>query len=90
MNQREKITIPSTIFAQVVDDEMILFDTQSENYFGLDVMGRVMWQELSRHHSLVALQRYMLKHYEVSEDVLKKDIDAFVHHLLKHKLIQIG
>ena len=90
MNTIEHISIPSTIFAQIVDDEMVLFDTQSENYFGLDVMGSVMWQELSKHHSVSALQTYMVTHYEVSEDVIQKDIETFVCHLVENKLIQLG
>jgi len=90
MNSVENITIPSTVFAQVVDDEMVLLDTQSENYFGLDAIGTVMWQELSQHQSVPALQSYMLEHYDVSEDVIEKDIEAFINHLVDNKLIILG
>jgi len=90
MNLTEKITIPSTVFVQKVDDEMVLLDMNSENYFGLDTIGTVMWHYLSETHSLAKMLSSMLEEYDVEEDVLRKDITTFVQDLEKNALIQIG
>jgi ornithine carbamoyltransferase len=90
MKNIENVSIPSTVFAQVVDDEMVLLDTQSENYFGLDAIGTEMWQVLNRHQNTNALKVYMLEHYEVSEDMIEKDIQTFINNLVENKLITVG
>jgi len=90
MNFTEKITIPSTVFAQVVDDEMVIMDTQSENYFGLDAIGTQMWQILVENSALENLKIKILEMYDVEESVLKCDIEIFISELLKNKLITIG
>ena len=90
MNFTEKITIPSTVFVQTVDDEMVILDMQSENYFGLDAMGTEMWQTLVENNTLENLKNVMLKTYDVEENILKHDIEVFIAELLKNKLISIG
>jgi len=90
MNFRQKVHIPSHIYIQAIDDEMVLLDTQSENYFGLDGMGTVMWEQLSVSPSLEDLAEYMLKTYDVEEDVLHADITTFIDKLVKNKLITLG
>jgi len=90
MNFTEKMTIPSTVFAQEVDDEMVIMDTQSENYFGLDAMGTQMWQILIENGSLENLKIKILEMYDVEENVLRQDIEVFISELLKNKLINIG
>jgi len=90
MNFTEKMTIPSTVFAQEVDDEMVIMDTESENYFGLDAMGTQMWQILIENGSLENLKIKILEMYDVEENVLRQDIEVFISELLKNKLINIG
>ena len=90
MNFTEKITIPNTVFAQEVDDEMVIMDTQSENYFGLDAIGTQIWHILVEDSSLTNLKMKILEIYDVEENVLKHDIEVLLFELLKNKLITIG
>jgi ornithine carbamoyltransferase len=90
MNFTKNITIPNTVFAQEVDDEMVIMDTQSENYFGLDVMGTQMWHILVENSSLENLKIKILEMYDVEENVLEHDIEVFISELLKNKLITVG
>jgi len=90
MNFKEKMTISNTVFVQEIDDEMIIMDTQSENYFGLDTMGTQMWHILVENSSLDNLKMKILEMYDVEESVLEHDIEVFISELLKNKLITIG
>jgi len=90
MNFTKKVRITDSVFTQVIDDEMVILDTESENYFGLDSIGTVMWEQLRVNNSLEELAQYMLEHYDVQEGVLKEDIKTFVTNLVKNKLISIG
>jgi hypothetical protein len=87
MNFNAKIMPLSTAFTQIVDDEMIILDTQSQNYFALDAIGLLMWEKLSEVQTAQRLYLYMLEHYEVEASVLKKDIEVFIQTLLEHKLL---
>ena len=46
MNFTQKVNFFDTVFAQEVDDEMVLLDMNSENYFGLDTVDSDIWQLL--------------------------------------------
>lgn len=87
MNLKDKVKPLETAFTQMIDDEMIILDTQSENYFALDTIGAVMWEQLSIHHSPQIIYEYMLENYEVESTILIEDIKIFIQTLLDHKLI---
>ena len=84
-----KVIIPETIFAQEIDDEMVLLDMNSEHYFGLDAVGRTIWQAMQRCSTLQEVLEQLLDRYEVEESVLKKDLTLFVDKLVENGLIEV-
>jgi len=90
MNSTDKIHIPLSLFTQIIDDEILLFDTQSENYFALEGMGRIMWEYISEHHSCEGLAQHILEMVEVDVLRLEEDIYVFIETLKTNKLITIG
>jgi len=89
MHIHSKIVIPTTSFAQIVDDEMVILDTRSENYFGLDEVGTSIWQAMQEKETLQDVLKVLLEEYEVEEDVLKKDLFEFIEKLLKSGLVKV-
>ncbi len=89
MDLNKKITFADTIFAQEVDDEMVLLDMNSENYFGLDEVGTAIWQAMEKDKSLQEVLDSLLQEYEVESDVLEKDLIRFVNQLLDNQLIEV-
>ena len=79
---------PTVIF-QEMDDEAVLFCTQSEVYFGLNSVGKTIWELLgdgvTRFDKLIALlsQRYP----EVEERVLQEDAAEFLEQLHENGLV---
>ncbi len=88
MNLNKKVTFADTVFAQEVDDEIVILDTISEEYFGLDEMAAVIWQDLSKSGSLQKVHDEMIEVYEVDAVQLEKDICHFVQELVDTELIQ--
>lgn len=84
-----KITIADTVFAQEIDNEMVLLDTESEEYFGLDETAAVIWQHLDENGSLRDTYESMLESYEVEPTQLENDIVAFVQKLVDVGLLQV-
>ena len=88
MNQ--KITLSDTVYAQEVDDEMVLLDMTSENYFGLDAVGSDIWQLLRDGKNLQEAQDALLEMYDVEPEVLVMDFLDFVEKLKKSGLVKFG
>ncbi|OQX59381.1 MAG: coenzyme PQQ biosynthesis protein PqqD [Helicobacteraceae bacterium 4484_230] len=90
MDMNQKIKIADSVFAQEVDNEMVLLDMNSENYFGLDEVGKDIWNAMQQTGTLQEVHDAMLEIYDVEEDVLKRDIEVFVDKLLQSGLIELG
>ncbi len=89
MELSSKVTFSDTVFAQEVDGEMVLLDMNSENYFGLDAVGTDIWQAVQEHEKLEEVLNVLLEQYEVEEEVLKKDLFAFVGKLQESGLVEV-
>ena len=89
MDLNQKVTFADTVFAQEVDGEMVLLDMNSENYFGLDAVGTDIWQAMQEKETLQEVLEVLLEQYEVEEDVLKKDLVAFVEKLQESGLVEV-
>ena len=78
-----------TVFVQMIDDEMIILDSESENYFGLDGVGTVMWQLIQEHRNIEEVYTVLLDMYAVDSDTLEKDLLSFIYKLKDSGLIGI-
>jgi ornithine carbamoyltransferase len=89
MNLHKKITFIETVFSQEVDGEMVLLDMNSENYFGLNAVGTDIWLAMQKKETLAEVFVLLLEQYDVEEEVLKKDLVAYVKKLQENGLIKI-
>jgi len=89
MDLNLKIIFLDTVFAQKIDDEMILLDTNSKNYYALDEMGTKFWQIIREHKKLYDVYEILLQQYEVEPKVLRGDLLDFVKKLHSSGLINI-
>jgi hypothetical protein len=89
MDLNLKVTFLDTIFAQKIDDEMILLDTNSKNYFALDKMGSIIWHTMREHEKLSDVYNILLQQYEVEPEVLRDDLVNFVKNLDSSGLVYI-
>ena len=89
MTIQDTIIIPDTLFAQEVDEEMVILDTVSQEYFGLDETGAVIWQHLSEYGTLQKTYESMQEQYEVDDEQLEADICRFVQELVDAGLVEL-
>lgn len=86
MDYSKRIAVADSVFSQMVDDEIVLLDMASENYFGLDSVATDIWQLLQDGKTLQETVDALRNMYEVDLDVLKKDLETFVETLINKKL----
>jgi len=89
MNLNVKIKIDSRVFAQEVDSEMVLFNSDSENYFGLDEVGTTIWNQINNSNDLQVVFNNMLKKYDVDKSILEKDLMMFIEKLKNSGLVEV-
>mgnify|MGYP005993576223 FL=1 len=89
MNIKSKITLPHSVFVQEIDDETIILDSVTQEYFSLNEIGKVIWDLLSESIKLEDIKTEMLEMYEVEESQLENDILNFIKALEEKGLIKI-
>lgn len=89
MNIKSKVTISKNVFAQEIDDETIILDSTTQEYFSLNEIGKVIWSLLAENKNLEQIKEEMLEMYEVPEEQLEKDVLNFFQALEQKGLISI-
>jgi hypothetical protein len=89
VNIKSEITLPHSVFVQEIDDETIILDSVSQEYFSLNEIGKVIWNLLSQSIKLEDIKIQMLEMYEVEEFQLENDILNFIKALKEKGLIKV-
>lgn len=76
------------VLSQEIDKETVLLDMKSENYFGLNDVGRRVLEILKTGADLDTLVTSLLKEYEVEKVQLENDIRDLLQELLNAGIIQ--
>lgn len=84
-----KIVVPPDTLINVIGEEAVLLNLKNEQYFGLDPMGTQMWNVLTASDSVQTAFDSLLSEYEVTADVLRRDLTDLLEKLLAHGLVEL-
>ena len=87
MTPDTKLSIPPQVMSRLVDDETVLLDLASGMYFGLDGVGKQIWESISDGGSLGETATAIAAEYEVSEAQALADVIKFTSDLLERGLL---
>ena len=90
VNLCDSISIPAEVMARQVGDETVILDLASGTYFGLDCMGSHIWQLIGTGREVAEIRNILLAEYEVSSEVLDRDLLALLRELNSLGLIGKG
>ncbi len=85
-----KVTIPSTVLSTELQDEGVLLNLETGEYFGLDGVGMAMWKALGSGRSLEAIRADLLAEYDVDAATLAKDLEELIAKLVERKLVVVS
>lgn len=71
-----------------MDDQVIVADMRSGHYLGLDGVGARVWDLVCEGATLGAIMERLSAEYEVSADVLDRDIGELMKELVARRLIE--
>ena len=82
-----KLSIPPQVMSRLVGDETVLLDLSSGIYFGLDGVGKRIWESLNEGKSLGDAVAVIVTEYEVDDAQAQSDVVEFVSDLVERGLL---
>jgi hypothetical protein len=86
MDLETKLSIPPQVMSRLVGDETVLLDLASGVYFGLDGVGKRIWESVADGDNLGQVAEVIVAEYEVDEAQAQADVLAFVSDLVERGL----
>lgn len=74
----QRFTRSPEVLSQAVGDEAVLLDLGSEKYFGLNPVGRRIWELLGDHPELVEVHRQLCAEFDAPPEQIECDLLALV------------
>ena len=85
----DRVEFSEDVIAQQVGEEMVLLDLEAGVYYGLDPVGRRIWELLTEHRRLRVVFETMVEEYDVTPEVLQQDLLQLVQELQAKGLTQV-
>lgn len=77
------------LFCSEMDEELVMMNLESNNYFGLNKIGRDIWERLEKPKTIEVLCQELTQKYDVSTKQCQKDVSTFLEKLQETNLIEI-
>jgi hypothetical protein len=87
MNPDIRLSIPPQVMSRQVGDETVLLDLESGTYFGLDSVGKRIWESVGEGLTLAEIASVIVSEFEVDEATAQSDVLDFADDLLQRGLL---
>ena len=82
-----KLSVPPQVMSRLVGDETVLLDLESGMYFGLDGVGKRIWESVAEGNSLGEAVSVIVSEYDVDQTQAEADVLEFVSNLVERGLL---
>ena len=89
MNLESKVVLVESVFVQEVDEETILLDTSTQEYFSLDEVGTIFYHFLEEEQNLKTIVKELAEHFSTKEETVEVDLFVFLKALEEKGLVKI-
>ncbi len=89
INLDSRLGVPPQVMTRIVGDELVLLDIAKGVYFGLDGVGKHIWESLSDGQSLQQAAAAVAAEYEVDDDRAASDVMEFASDLVGRELLYV-
>lgn len=87
MDLDTRLTVPPQVLSRLVGDETVLLDLESGIYFGLDGVGKLIWETISQGQTLSDAVTSIVSEYDVDEEQAADDVIRFAENLVDRGLL---
>jgi hypothetical protein len=82
-----RLTVPPQVMSRLVGDETVLLDLESGMYFGLDGVGKRIWEAIGEGLTLGEIAAIIVSEYEIEVNQAQADVIEFVGDLVERGLL---
>jgi hypothetical protein len=83
-----RVEISEDVIYQPLQDEVVLLNMTSQQYFGLNDVGTDMWKLLIEHHDVETVFERLVDEYSVDKETLRGDLETLVKRLVAAGLLR--
>lgn len=83
-----RIAARQTVFSTSVDDDLILFDPDSGEYYGAGIVGQKIWDLITEECTVETVCGELLEEFDVDRQTCESDVLQFLNELHARGLIQ--
>ncbi|MEM7116769.1 MAG: lasso peptide biosynthesis PqqD family chaperone [Chloroflexota bacterium] len=89
------ITLSSTIgyhpniLASDLEDELVMLNLESSHYYGLEAVGKFIWEQLAQSKTVAQLVDELLAEFKVERETCEQEVLLFLQDLAQEGLIQV-
>jgi hypothetical protein len=84
----ERATAPAHVLVRFLDQESVLLNLETEQYFGLDETGTRMWQLVTVSPSIDTAYQELLAEFDVEPELLRSNLTELLGQLVESGLLQ--
>ena len=85
----DRAAAPTHVLVRFLDQESVLLNLETEQYFGLDETGTRMWQLVTTSANIDTAYQELLSEYDVQPEMLRENLTELLGHLVEHGLLQV-
>jgi Coenzyme PQQ synthesis protein D (PqqD) len=85
----DRAAAPPHVLVRLLDQESVLLNLETEQYFGLDETGTRMWHLVTTSPNIGAAYEELLAEYDVQPDELRENLTELLGHLVEHGLLKV-
>jgi Coenzyme PQQ synthesis protein D (PqqD) len=87
MNLNSNFSVPNSVMARKVGDEVIVLDLTGGEYFGLPAVGATLWEHIQDNQPLSHAVAKILDEYDIDRSTVESDVLRLVGELCQRGLL---
>ena len=88
INLDTHFSVPPQVMSRLVGEETVLLDIANGVYFGLDGVGKRIWENIADGLSLQETAAVITTEFEVDDTRAQEDVVAFARNLVERELLR--
>src|ERR1700757_2895193 len=85
----DRAAAPAHVLVRVLDQESVLLNLETEQYFGLDETGTRMWQLVTASPNIEAACQELIAEFDVEPELLRSHLMELLTRLVESGLLQV-
>jgi Coenzyme PQQ synthesis protein D (PqqD) len=85
----DRAAVPAHVLVRILDQESVLLNLETEQYFGLDETGTRMWQLVTASPNIDSAYQELLAEYDVDPEMLRSNLVELLDRLVDSGLLQV-